>query len=285
MSIPVLDGLGTVADQYDLFIIDQWGVLHDGVNPHEGAVDVLRRLRSAGKTITILSNSSKRWSVTTERMADMGFTSDLYDHCVTSGEEVWRALHDRNEPFYKALGERCYMFTWEGDKSMIDDLPLVEADGVEDADFILNSGTPSDSTGPDSLHLILQRAAVRDLPMICTNPDFVSKGPDGELSLCPGTTARQYLELGGRVDYRGKPHAPVYQKCFALTPGHVSALAIGDSLYHDIGGANNAGIDSLFISSGIHAEELSNISDPAALGALFAREGQSPTYVMPSLRW
>lgn len=285
MSIPILDGLAAVANQYDLFIIDQWGVLHDGVNPHEGAVDVLRALRAAGKTITILSNSSKRRSVTTERMAAMGFTNDLFDHCVTSGEEVWRALHDRSEPFYEALGERCYMFTWEGDKSMINDLPLVEADGVEDADFILNSGTPSDATGPDSLLSILQRAVARDLPMICTNPDFVSKGPDGELSLCPGATARQYAELGGRVDYRGKPHAPVYQKCFALAPGHGAALAIGDSLYHDIGGANNAGIDSLFISSGIHAEDLSNITDPAALIELFAREGQSPTYAMPALRW
>ena len=110
MSIRVLDGLTAVADQYDLFIIDQWGVLHDGVNPHEGAVEVLRALRKAGKTITILSNSSRRCSITVKHMSEMGFTSDLFDHCVTSGEEVWCALHDKKEPFYEALGERCFMF-------------------------------------------------------------------------------------------------------------------------------------------------------------------------------
>ena len=121
--------------------------------------------------------------------------------------------------------------------------------------------------------------------MICSNPDFVSKGPDGELSICPGTTARQYAALGGRVDYRGKPYAPVYQRCFALSPDHKSALAIGDSLYHDIGGANNVGIDSLFISSGLHAGDLSDLTDPSAVAALCDREGQTPTYVMPTLRW
>jgi HAD superfamily hydrolase (TIGR01459 family) len=285
MNIRVLEGLSNVADQYDLFIIDQWGVLHDGETPHDGAVDVLRALRKAGKTITILSNSGKRHSLTTERMAGMGFTDDLYDHCVTSGEEVWQALHDATEPFYAALGKRCFMFTWDGDKRLIDGLGLIEADDMEDADFVLNSGTPSGMLDLESVEPLLRRAVAHDLPMVCANPDFVSKAPDGTLAICPGTTARRYEELGGRVDYRGKPHAPVYRKCFELTPGHGPALAIGDSLYHDIGGANNAGIDSLFISSGIHADDLGDVADPAAVSALCDREGQRPTYMMTALRW
>lgn len=285
MSIRVLDGLATVADKYDLFIVDQWGVLHNGEAPHVGAVDVLRALRKAGKTITILSNSGKRLSVTMERMAAMGFTDDLYDHCVTSGEEVWQALDDGTDPFYAALGSRCYLFTWAGDKRLMKGLSLLEADDVEDADFILNTGTPDGLSDLESLEPLLRRAAALDLPMVCANPDFVSKAPDGTLAICPGMIARRYEELGGRADYRGKPHAPVYRKCFELTPDHGPALAIGDSLFHDIGGANNAGIDSLLITSGIHADDLSDLSDPAAVAALCDREGQHPTYMMPTLRW
>ncbi|MBL4720118.1 MAG: TIGR01459 family HAD-type hydrolase [Alphaproteobacteria bacterium] len=285
MSVRVLDGLAEVADQYDLFIIDQWGVLHNGETPHAGAVDVLRELRRAGKTITILSNSGKRLAVTQARMADMGFTDDLYDHCVTSGEEVWQALNAASEPFYADLGAQCLMLTWDGDNRLIEGLPLREVDSVEDADFILNAGTTNDQAVLKAMEPMLQRAAARGLPMVCANPDFVSKAPDGSLAICPGTTAKRYEVLGGRVDYRGKPHAPVYRKCFELAPNHGPTLAIGDSLCHDIGGANGAGIDSLFISGGIHAEELSDLGDPYALAMLFNREGQTPTYAAPALRW
>ena len=285
MSIRVLEGLAEVVDQYDLFIIDQWGVLHNGETPHPGAVDVLRELRRAGKTITILSNSGKRLTVTQARMTDMGFTDDLYDHCVTSGEEVWQALNAASEPFYTNLGAHCLMLTWDGDNRLIEGLPLSEAKSVEDADFILNAGTTNDQAVLETMEPLLQRAAARGLPMVCANPDFVSKAPDGSLAICPGTTARRFEELGGKVDYRGNPHAPVYRRCFELTPDHGPALAIGDSLCHDIGGANGAGIDSLFISGGIHAEDIPDLGDSAALATLCEREGQTPTYAASTFRW
>lgn len=278
----VIGGVSDVMDRYDLFLVDQWGVLHNGESALPGAVDVLRALRGAGKTIIILSNSGKRVSVTKPRMHDMGFTPDLYDHCVTSGEEVWQALHARTDPFYRELGRRCLMFSWDGDKRLMDGLQLTEVADVSDADFILNAGTRSGLEDVSEFDGILQDAASRDLPMICANPDFVSVAPDGSHAICPGTTARRYEQLGGRVDYRGKPHMPVYTKCFALAGNFKAALAIGDSLHHDIAGANKAGIDSLFISSGIHGDELgtNGLTDPASLTALFDKEEISPTYTM-----
>lgn len=289
MTIQRIEGLAAIADRYGVFLIDQWGVLHDGETAHDGAVDTLRRLRDAGKKIVILSNSSKRIAVTTARMAAMGFDATCYDHCVTSGEEVWRALSARDEPFYAALGRRCFLFTWDNDKRLFEDLDLIEVDAVEEADFILNIGTQSGLPDAAVYDPILRAAAARDLPMICANPDFVSVAPDGGLAICPGTTARRYEELGGRVDYRGKPHAPVYRECFALEPDAGPAVAIGDSLHHDIGGANGAGIDSVLIAGGIHAKELAigddGRIDMDRLDALCRSEGQAPTHVMPLFCW
>ncbi len=287
MTVQRIEGLSAIASRYGLFLIDQWGVLHNGVVAHEGAAETLRRLRKAGKKIVILSNSSKRIAVTTGRMAAMGFDETCYDHCVTSGEEVWRALAARNEPFYAALGRRCYLFTWDNDKRLFEDLDLIEAETVAEADFILNIGTQSGLPDAGVYEPILRQAAARDLPMICANPDFVSVAPDGALAICPGTTARRYEELGGRVDYRGKPHAPVYRECFSLEPDCGPVIAIGDSLHHDIGGANGAGIDSVLVAGGIHAQDLGTGGgiDGKHLDALCRSEGQTPTYVMPLFGW
>ncbi len=289
MTVQRIEGLAAIADRYGLFLIDQWGVLHNGETAHPGAVETLRGLREAGKTIVILSNSSKRIAVTIERMAEMGFDASCYDHCVTSGEAVWRAIAARSEPFYAALGRRCFLFTWDNDKRLFEDLDLIEVDSVAEADFILNIGTQSGLPDATVYDPILRDAAARDLPMICANPDFVSVAPDGSLAICPGMTARRYEELGGRVDYRGKPHAPVYDECFSLAPDAGPAIAIGDSLYHDIGGANGAGIDSVLVAGGIHAKDLAagdgRCIDMGRLDALCHREGQAPTHVMPLFCW
>ena len=285
----IIDGLSAVADRYELFLIDQWGVLHNGVAPHEGAIDALKALREAGKKIVILSNSGKRLALTLPRMAGMGFSAECYDHCVTSGEEVWRALDARVEPFYAALGRRCFLFSWDGDTSLIDGLDLEGTGDIEDADFILNAGTRSGTVDLEAYEPILQRAIARELPMICANPDFVSVAPDGNMNICPGATARRYEEIGGQVDYRGKPHAPVYERCLLHEPGARPVLAIGDSLYHDIGGANAAAIDSLFIASGIHnADAGADGESPLVQGkldALYVKEGQVPTYAMKCFGW
>ena len=289
MTVKSIEGLSAIADHYGLFLVDQWGVLHNGETAHDGAAKTLRALREAGKKIVILSNSSKRIAVTTQRMAAMGFDASCYDHCVASGEEVWRALSSRSDPFYAALGRRCFLFTWDNDKRLFEDLDLIEVDAVAEADFILNIGTQSGLPDVRVYDAILREAAARDLPMICANPDFVSVAPDGGLAICPGTTARRYEELGGRVDYRGKPHAPVYRTCFSLEPDCGPAVAIGDSLHHDIGGANRAGIDSVLIAGGIHARELAaneeGCIDKERLDALCRSEGQAPTYVLPRFGW
>ena len=283
----MLSGLSEIATRYDLFLIDQWGVLHDGAAPYPGAIEALQELRAAGRPVVILSNSARRTTLGIARMDEIGIPRDLYDHLVTSGEETWRHLQDRGDPFYRRLGRRCLMFTWGGDRGLLEGLALEPVESVEEAEFILNSGTSGATL--EEFEETLQAAVLRDLPMVCANSDYISVSPDGTIAICPGSVARRYEELGGHVRWHGKPDTSVYRTCLNLYPRAGRILGIGDSLHHDIAGARAAGIDSLFIAAGIHAADLGikhgESPDETSLQALFAETGEYPDYVVPEFRW
>ena len=136
---------------------------------------------------------------------------------------------------------------------------------------------------------LLQAAARRRLPMVCLNRDMVSVAPDGTLIDCAGKLAARYEELGGAVRYNGKPGGEMYQACLAVAPSSSRPLAIGDSLHHDIAGANGAGIESMLVTSGIHATELGVEGGGAAsaerLDAICGDYGARPDYVMFRMVW
>src|SRR3546814_9085355 len=93
--------------------------------------------------------------------------------------------------------------------------------------------------------------------MVCANPDLVVV-VGGTRAICAGALAAHYERLGGAVAYHGKPYPPVYDRCLRLLgiEDRRRILGVGDSFRTDIAGANAAGIDSLLIARGIHAEEL-----------------------------
>ena len=283
----MLSGLCEIAERYDLFLIDQWGVLHDGETPLPGAIGALEGLREMGKPVVLLSNSSRRAEVGVANLERIGVDRSLYGHLVTSGEEVWACLRARMEPFYRSLGRRCFMFTWAGDRGLSEGQNLVRADDIADADFILAAGTGGEPVAEYEDRL--RAAAARDLPMICANSDFVSLAPDGSTAVCTGSIARRYEELGGRVRWHGKPDSSVYETCLSLFPEARRVIGIGDSMHHDIGGARGAGIDSLFVAAGIHAAELGikwgETPDEDRLEALYKEFGLRPDYLIPVFRW
>jgi len=284
----MLSGLSDIADRYDFFLVDQWGVLHDGETPYPGAVETLRRLRGLGQPVVILSNSARRVRIGIEKMDAMGIPRDLYDRLITSGELAWQALRDRSDPFHASLGRRCLLVTWGDDRGLLSGgIDLEPVGDVADADFILMAGTNRESL--DHYEPMLRAALERNLPMVCANPDFVSVTPEGELVICPGAVARRYEEIGGTVRWHGKPDVAVYETCRALYPLARRPLGIGDSLHHDIAGAAAAGIESLFVAGGIHAAALGiergEVPSDARLQTLFEETGQRPDYVIPVFRW
>lgn len=282
-TVEIIDGLSAIADRYALFVIDQWGVLHDGHTPHPGAIDALERLKAAGGSLAILSNSGKRVAESHRRMRRMGFDPDLYDAVVTSGEEVHCGLRDRDDPFYRDIGSRFLMFAWDADRGIVEGLDYEEVEDVAAADFILCAGT--DERTLAEYDPVLKQALARNLPLTCANPDKVSVQPDGSLKMCPGAIAERYESMGGRVRWHGKPWPAVYDRIRALTGRDGPAIGIGDSLEHDIAGARHAGMDQLFITGGIHRAELSEPLESNEIAALGGKFNAVPTFASIGFRW
>ncbi len=282
-----LDGIRTIADGYDLFLLDQWGVLHNGETLHDGARAAMQALRGAGKHIVLISNSSKRTDVSVANLERMGIERALYDTVITSGEIAWQAMKAGDDPYFENLGRRCIMSTWGGDNSFLDGQDLEEVDSVDDAEFVLLSGTSgADASIYDEM---LQAAAARNLPMVCLNRDMVSVDPTGRLIECSGTVAQRYERFGGKVRYYGKPGRDIYEACLAAAPSAERPIAVGDSLHHDIAGAAGMGIDSIFVTAGIHRFDLGvadgGCPDIDAVARLAGEYGVTPTFTMPAFVW
>jgi HAD superfamily hydrolase (TIGR01459 family) len=289
-GLRVVSGMSALAGDYDGLILDLWGVLHDGVHAYPAAADCLRELRARGKRIALLSNAPRRAEPIRRAMAGMGIGPELYDHLYSSGEAVHEELRLRRDPWYAALGRACYQIGHERDWSIREGLELDFVARVEEADFILNTGPWEDDDKVADYEDVLAAGARRSLPMICANPDVeVIRG--GRRVLCAGALAGRYEELGGSVRYHGKPYAQVYRHCFELlsVADRRRILAVGDSLRTDIAGADSAGIDSVLVTGGLHAEELElapgELPDAERLARACAGAGHFPIAAMPAFAW
>ncbi len=278
------DGFAPLAARYRGFIVDLWGVVHDGVVPYPGAVDCLTRLREAGKRVVLLSNAPRRAAVAAAGMTAMGIAPDLYTGIVTSGEATHALLRDRDAAGFADLGRRLYHIGPERDRNVFAGLDYAEARAPAEADFVLNTG-PDDTRTPTDLapwfdELAACRAA--GLPMVCANPDLeVIRG--GARVICAGALALHYASLGGRVLWVGKPDPEVYRPVFAaLGLPREQVLAVGDALRTDIAGAAAAGVASCWVLGGIHGAELAG---PETAEAAARAAGLAPLASLPALRW
>lgn len=291
MTIRILSHLRDIASRYDGFIVDLWGVIHDGSTAYPGAAESLAELRALGKKAVLLSNSPRRAESLVAMMRGMGIGRDLYHAVMSSGEAVHAELLTRRDPWFKALGRRCYHVGPPRDLHLFDGLDLDRVAKLEDAEFLLNTGPDDVGETIETYRPMLDHARRLSLPMICANPDLVVMH-QGHAMLCAGSLAAYYEEIGGDVRYRGKPDPAIYDICFALLDiaDHHRILAIGDAFHTDMAGAKAAGIDALFCSGGIHAEELATSygrpPDSGKLAALTAAyPGLNPVAAIGGLIW
>jgi HAD superfamily hydrolase (TIGR01459 family) len=285
-----LTGFASLADDYDGFVLDLWGVIHDGVNAFPHAVDCLTHLRAAGKKTLLLSNVPRPNEAVRTMMRRMGIEDALYTDILTSGEAVRRALQSPPDAWWAALGKRVYHLGPERDKPVLEGLPLITVDTPAEADFVLNTG-PDDHRNPSDMNEFeptLQECAKHHLPMICGNPDLVViRG--GVRVLCAGSLAVRYQELGGDVRSIGKPDPAVYQPVLAqlAMPKH-RVLAVGDSLRTDIAGAAAVGLATCWVLDGLHGEALRRADgsyDPDEVAAEAQQAGLAPIAAMARFAW
>ena len=288
--IAIHDGLAELAERYDAFILDLWGVLHNGVAAFPEAVDCLKALKAAGKHLLVLSNAPRRSESLRERNVALGLLPEHYDVLHSSGEETWLHLKERPDDWYRRLGQRGFHLGPARDEGMREGLDFDFVSDPHAADFILLTGAHESEDRVEDYDDLLKGGLARGLPMICANPDLVVLRGDS-LEICAGAIALSYEELGGEVRYHGKPHADVYRRAFALLGGVDPArvAAVGDSFRTDIAGARAAGIDGIFVAGGIHVGELGidarGRPDPERLGAMAEETGHRPAAALPAFRW
>jgi HAD superfamily hydrolase (TIGR01459 family) len=292
MPFSLLDRFSAIAPRYDVVLCDIWGVVHDGIAAHEPACDALMRFRADGGAVVLITNAPRPSPWVIHQMDRLGVPRDAYDGVMTSGDLTRDVIAGRN-------GEAVFHLGPERDLTIYDGLGI-RLTSVEDAGYVVCSGLFDEfNETPDDYHGLVAAMRERGLFMVCANPDLVvERGV--ERFYCAGAIADLYGAAGGEVLYAGKPHRPIYDAALAKaaavrgrTAEPARTLAIGDSLRTDITGARAFGIDGLFVSGGIHAQELAleahadaNLGRRRdALGAMFAAAGVTPWSVTPRLAW
>jgi HAD superfamily hydrolase (TIGR01459 family) len=279
MKAPLsLPGIASLIDAFDIFFLDQFGVLHDGAAPYPGALDCLRSIKAAKKKIVILSNSGKRAAENERRMVQLGFEDSMWDLFLSSGEAAWRMFAE-GEGFKP--GMKCFLVSRDNDRSAIDGLGLEVMEDAASADVILIAASEGDRFELDHYRRLLASAARSGVPCICTNPDKIMLTRTGP-RFGAGRIAELYEEMGGKVTWIGKPFPAIYEAALAALgyPAKDRVLCIGDSPEHDIAGAKSAGLASALVRTGIHSDMSSG-----ELQALFDRHNAVPDYILPGLVW
>lgn len=279
-ALPIVASVAPFAGETTAWLVDIWGVIHNGVTPFQDACAACARYREAGGLVVLVSNSPRPHDSVIAQLDGIGVLRTTYDAVVTSGD-VARTL------VTKLAGRPVLHIGPERDLGVFAGLDIARV-APEEAEAIVCTGLFNDEhESPDDYTEILSACLPRGLPMICANPDImVERG--GRMIYCAGAVARAYEGAGGEVAYAGKPYLPIYDLAFetleGLKPGASDKsrlLAIGDGVATDIAGAAAAGLRSVFVASGVHVK--GGLEE--AVTELFPVGSPRPVAAMAKLAW
>ncbi|MCR5858522.1 TIGR01459 family HAD-type hydrolase [Mesorhizobium sp. J428] len=281
------DRIGSLQDiegRYGVILSDVWGVVHNGVRAFPDASQALSAARSRGLAVVLITNAPRPRAEVQAQLDILGVPRDAYDRIVTSGDVTRDLITEGARKIFHIGPER--------DLSIYDGLDVELVEEFEALTVVCTGLFDDDTETPEDYADMLRRLRQRDLPFVCANPDIVVEKGD-RLIWCAGALARDYAQLGGRTRIAGKPHRPIYtaalQAAAEVLGRDVSerdALAIGDGVLTDVKGAEQNGIDILYVTGGIHAREYGETlePDPAMLAAFLEKHGRHPVAVIPRLR-
>ena len=276
---PLIPHFSTLAPDYGVLLCDVWGVVHNGVAAYPAPCEALVRARAAGAKVVFITNAPRPHDVVARQIAALGVPRESYDAIVSSGDVTRAVIKQR-------AGQSVFHMGPKRDHEIFTGLD-VEFAPLASADYVVCSGLNDDDTDtPEDYRASLESMLARKVFMICGNPDVVVERGD-RLVYCAGAVADLYAGMGGEVLYAGKPYRPIYEMALAKAQAAAGkdvalsrVLAIGDSVRTDLTGARGFGVDFLFVTSGIHAEEQGD-----TLTATFAAAGSAPKVMMRNLVW
>jgi HAD superfamily hydrolase (TIGR01459 family) len=265
-----LDHLSNIFDNYDTFVIDLWGVIHNGVALNPKAINAVKHLKDKSKKIVFLSNAPRPSSKVINFLLKMNMSKKFLSNVMTSGEAAMYAIN-KNQ-----FGRNFFHLGPPRDTSIFEKVKKNKTD-LDSCDFILCTGLFDEHEGNLEHYKKFLESHIKK-KLVCTNPDLtVHRGNKEEL--CAGAIAKVFEDLGGEVVYFGKPYKEVYNLCFNSDE---KVLAIGDNLRTDIKGANNLNIDCIFISDGVHRDEFQNVSE---LDNLLNKYKVKANFFQRELKW
>ena len=275
-----LNHLSEISDAYDTFVIDLWGVMHNGIKLNKKAMEAVTQLQIKSKKIVFLSNAPRPSLTVIDFLLKMKIDKQYLSNVMTSGEAAMQAINQNK------FGKKFFHLGPQRDSSIFEKVKE-NLTTIDNCDFILCTGL-FDEDNPDlnksQLHendsnyykkFLIKHTSKK---LVCTNPDLTVHRGDKE-EYCAGYIAKIFEELGGKVIYYGKPYEEIYKMCFK---SNEKVLAIGDNLRTDIKGANNLNKDCLFISNGVHRNEF---KDNLELNKLLARYKVKANYFQKELQW
>jgi HAD superfamily hydrolase (TIGR01459 family) len=240
------EGLCSIADNYQLFYIDLWGVVHNGVSLHKEAIKALNEITKKKKDYILLTNAPRPNHAVKNFLEKLGMKKEIRDHVFTSGEAALNYLKKN------LFGKTFFHIGPPRDFDLFKDFKKLKLDNIEKCDYILCTGLFDDYDDDLNYYKNFFENNIKKI-MICTNPDLiVDRGNKREF--CAGSIAMIFEKMGGEVIYFGKPYPEVYNQ--SINNKNKKILSIGDNLNTDIKGANLLNFDSLIISNGIHKNEI-----------------------------
>lgn len=287
-------GISDISDSYTGFVIDTWGVIHNGETLFESVPECLKELQSRKKFVMLLSNTEQRAEEAAAQLKAMGLAPNMYNSIITSGEMLWQGIKNQTEGIFNGLGESYYLIGGERTRAFMKTLPVFEEKNVTDAKFLLVSGWDTMPVDLAALEETLREAIRKRLKLICVHPDsralLGANSSDGMTTLI----AKRLQELGGVVHIIGKPFKPIYHHCISVLhkndiyPGQT--VMIGDTMAHDIVGASLVNMDTCLVRNGLHAPAFKNATTPGEVNKMLnllvsQYNGVRPSYLVDRLKW
>lgn len=289
----IIRELAEISDRYDVLFCDLWGCVHDGKRAMPAAVAALQAFRAKGGAVVLLTNAPRPKPSVMRQIERLGVPTDAWDEIVTSGDaaqyalvngavgrKVWHVGPPKDLTFFSEMAPDL-------PAADIELVPLTEAEGIVATDLFDNLHEQ-----PDEYYGRLLMAREANLPMLCANPDLMVDYGDKRV-WCAGALAKMYEEMGGTALYFGKPHPPIYdlaRRRLAAMGREVSEdriLCLGDGIGTDVAGAAGEGLDGLFVTGGLAAEEFGpDVENPdaALLNAWLAAREAAPQWAIGRLR-
>lgn len=287
------EGLSDISDSYMAVIFDQWGVLHDGNTAYDGVVDCLKELRNRKKYIILLSNSALREKENKEVLKKAGIGPSLYDKIITVGETIAEGIEtQKGSSIFDGIGKKCFTFHAGEKHDFMKGIDVEYVDNLKDSDFVLMTGWDKLDKPVTELEPIL-----KDIVRLGKKTLFAVPDSRGLLSsnylMGVGLLNRKLRQYGGIIHSIGKPYKPIFQKCIEILhekeifPGQ--AVMVGDTMAHDMIGANMAEIDTCLVKRGMHYGSFKKATTVAetdrTLSILISQYNTRPDYLIQCVRW